>query len=177
MLAEEGAPPGEVVLPNASIWRSIVAEKYVVAKADEVPEGERIIVDVQGESIGVFHHEGAFYAIRNRCPHQGAELCKGLMVGLLESERPGQFRFDMGHKLLVCPWHGWEFDLRTGQSYFDPQRTRVRRFPVEVQDGEQVTSSLENEQAGGIHLAAGPYKLDLLPIAVEGEYLVVTLRG
>ena len=152
-------------------------DKYVVARADDVPEGERIIVEVEGESIGIFHHEGEFYAVRNKCPHQGAELCKGLMVGLLEAERPGQFRFDMTHKLLACPWHGWEFDLKTGESYFDPQRTRVRQFPVELQDGETVAQSVGGGQKDGIRLAKGPYKLDLLPVSVEEEYLVLTLRS
>ncbi len=152
-------------------------DKYVVARADDVPEGERVIVDVEGESIGIFHHDGEFYAVRNKCPHQGAELCTGLMVGLLEADRPGQFRFDMTRKLLACPWHGWEFDLKTGQSYFDPQRTRVRQFPVECKDGGSVAKSLTDEVHEGIHLVKGPYELDLLPISVEDEYLVVTLRS
>lgn len=153
------------------------SERYVVAKVADLPEGERIIVDVKGQSIGVFHEDGAFYAFRNRCPHQGAELCKGLVVGLLEAERPGEYRFDMGHKLLACPWHGWEFDLKTGQSYFDPQRTRVRQFPVDVEHGDAVARELADESDGGIRLAKGPYKLDLLPVEVEDDYLVVTLRA
>ena len=63
--------------------------------------------------------------------------------------------------LLRCPWHGWEFDIRTGQSWCDPDSVWVRRFEVTVQPGEQ--------------LARGPYVAETFPVSIEDEYLVVEL--
>ena len=151
-----------------------MTRKYVVARAGEIPEGGRVIVDAGGRSIGVFHVGGRYYALLNRCPHQGAELCRGDLVGVLESDRPGEYRFDAARKLLVCPWHGWEFDLATGQSYFDPVRTRVRPYPVSVEPGEAVAADAAPDRADAA-LEKGPFVAETLPIAVEDDYLVVTL--
>jgi nitrite reductase/ring-hydroxylating ferredoxin subunit len=140
--------------------------RYVVGKVADVPEGGRIIVDVNGRSIGIFNLAGEFFALLNRCPHAGAEMCRGDVVGEVSSERPGDYRFDGSRKFVVCPWHGWEFDLRTGRSYFDPLRTRVRRYEVEVQSGSAVS---------GTDRTPGPYTAETLEISVEDDYLVVDL--
>src|SRR5215213_8795800 len=100
-------------------------ESYVVARAQDIPEGERIIIDIQGRSVGVFNVEGRFYAILNRCPHKGAQLCKGDIIDEVVSERPGDIRLNHGRKLIACPWHGWEYDLETGQSWYSAQRQRA----------------------------------------------------
>jgi nitrite reductase/ring-hydroxylating ferredoxin subunit len=148
--------------------------KYVVARSTDVPEGERIIVDINQRSVGIFNVDGNYYAVLNRCPHQGAELCRGAMVSSFRSERPGQLEVDASRKYLACPWHGWEFDLATGQSYFDPMRTRVRPYPVEVERGELVAQDIE--QDGETRLVKGPHIAETLPISVEDDYLVITLR-
>lgn len=140
-------------------------QRHVVARADEIPEGERLIVEVGGRSIGIFRIGHRFYALLNRCPHAGAELCRGKLMGWMESDRPGEYRFDPERPLLVCPWHGWEFDVKTGQSYFDPKRTRARAFNVDVKDGADLPTELTE----------GPYRAERIPIEVDGEYLVVNL--
>jgi hypothetical protein len=61
--------------------------------------------------------------------------------------------------MLRCAWHGWEFDMRTGQSYFDPQHTRIRSYPVEIEDGEA--------------LAKGPYVAETFPVTIEESYVLV----
>ena len=63
--------------------------KYIVATIDEIPPGTRKIVDVAGRQIGVFNIKGEFFALRNRCPHQGGPLCEGQLSGLLEASVPG----------------------------------------------------------------------------------------
>ena len=66
-----------------------------------------------------------------------------------------------GEMLIRCPWHGWEFDLRTGQSWFDPERTRVRSYRVTVENaGEPVP---------------GPYVAERYGVTVEDSYVVVDL--
>jgi 3-phenylpropionate/trans-cinnamate dioxygenase ferredoxin subunit len=75
--------------------------------------------------------------------------------------------------MLTCPWHGWEFDIKTGQSYFDPVRMRARHYPVSVEDGKTVLQALESGQEEAV---PGPYRAEVYPVSVEDEYVVVTLR-
>jgi 3-phenylpropionate/trans-cinnamate dioxygenase ferredoxin subunit len=152
-----------------------LAEKFVVARTDDIPEGERLIVDVNGRSVGIFHVGSEYYALLNRCPHQGAELCKGDVIHMLESDRPGQYRFDLSRPLIACPWHGWEFELATGQSYFDPARTRVRPYRVVVETGAEVSDEIAAGEAEPSGLVKGPYTVETLPVSIEDDYVVVTL--
>ena len=135
--------------------------KHAVAKLDELPPGSRKIVLVAGRSIGVFNVDGELFAVRNTCPHQGASLCLGELYGVLESPAPGEYRYDGSTVMLRCPWHGWEFDLRTGLSWCDPARMRVRRYEVTVGPGGR---------------AAGPYTAETYPVTQgPGEQVFVEI--
>ena len=112
--------------------------RFVVGKADEIPPGSRKIVRVAGRSIGVFNVAGEYHAIRNRCPHQGAPLCEGKLWGALKSDAPGVFEYNGTKDIIACIQHGWEFSVRTGQSWCDPKRLRVRAYQVDVQEPEAV---------------------------------------
>ena len=135
--------------------------KYVVAAADEIPPGGRKIVDVAGRSIGVFNVDGEYFALRNRCPHQGGALCEGKLWGVLKADKPGAFEYSPTREILTCPWHGWEFHVRTGQSWCDPVRLRVRRYDVTVED------------APAPGMVKGPYLVETYPVTVEDKYIVV----
>jgi 3-phenylpropionate/trans-cinnamate dioxygenase ferredoxin subunit len=65
--------------------------RHVVAAAGEIPEGGRKLLTVAGREIGVFNIGGEYFALLNRCPHQGGELCKGTLIGLVTSSAPGDF--------------------------------------------------------------------------------------
>ena len=163
--------------------------RFVVGKCADFPEGARLIVEVQGRSIGIFKVDGRFHAILNRCPHRGAELCKGDVVGLVESERPGDVRLNRDRKFLVCPWHGWEYDLESGQSWFDASRTRARTFPVNIEEGDSLSAAVAEGSTRPLdetsamvvdpvmHRIKGPYIAELLPISIEEDYVVVSLRN
>src|SRR5919108_1165605 len=146
--------------------------KYVVAAADEIAPGQRKIVSLAGRSIGIFNVDGEYFALRNRCPHQGGALCEGKLWGSLEATAPGVFEYSPTKDILTCPWHGWEFHVRTGRSWCDPVRLRVRRFEVSLEDGRTVAAA-----AGGSPpapgLVRGPYVVETYPVSVEGTYLVV----
>jgi nitrite reductase/ring-hydroxylating ferredoxin subunit len=116
---------------------------HVIGPAAEIPPGGRRLVDVAGRSIGVFNVRGRYYALRNACPHQGAPLCVGEVCGTAAPSPPGEYRWEREGEILRCPWHGWEFDLLTGRSVFNPHGTRVRSYKVTVagsttQDRERV---------------------------------------
>src|SRR3712207_6412774 len=72
--------------------------------------------------------------------------CLGPTIGLVTADSPGEFRYEREGEILRCPWHGWEFDLTTGRSVFDPRRTRVRAYPVEVQTLQAETYPVEVER-------------------------------
>ena len=69
---------------------------------------------------------GAFYGLLNRCPHQGGSLCDGTITGLGPSAEasPGEYRIERRGEIIRCPWHGWEFDIRTGQSWVFAEQDR-----------------------------------------------------
>jgi 3-phenylpropionate/trans-cinnamate dioxygenase ferredoxin subunit len=109
-----------------------MAAAHPVGRVSELPPGERKIVTVGGRSIGVFNVHGSFYALRNACPHQGAPLCKGSVHGTAPDTEPGEYAWGREGEILRCPWHGWEFDLTTGRSLFNPHKVRVRSYDVSV---------------------------------------------
>jgi nitrite reductase/ring-hydroxylating ferredoxin subunit len=111
--------------------------RHVVGKVSELPPGSRKVVEVQGRSIGVFNVHGAYYAIRNLCPHQGAPLCRGIITGTTLPSQPGEYIWAREGEIIRCPWHGWEFDMTTGRSIFNPHKLRVKTYEVTVeQEGE-----------------------------------------
>lgn len=109
--------------------------RYVVAHADELAVGQRKIITVNGREIGIFNVDGTYYALRNRCPHRGAPLCRGRTSSLAISTEVGQVERIRHGEILKCPWHLWDFDLTTGQAIHDPQQ-RVRAYQVVVEGDE-----------------------------------------
>ena len=152
--------------------------RHVVAAADEIPPGGRKIVEVAGRSIGVFNLDGEYFALRNRCPHQGGALCEGKLWGVLRAQTPGAFDYQPSREILACPWHGWEFHVRTGQSWCEPQRLRVRRYPVMVEKGSAIDAGAAPARAPGANppragLVPGPYAVETYPVVIDGAYVVV----
>ena len=106
--------------------------KHVVAPISDIPPGGRKLVEVNGRAVVVFNLDGEFFALNNRCPHRGGSLCAGRQTALVQSSEPGEYRTSRKGEIIRCPWHSWEFDIRTGQSWCDPQRLRARRYQVSV---------------------------------------------
>ena len=113
-------------------------QRHVVGKVKELPPGERKLVRVGGESgIGVFNVKGCFYALKNLCPHKGGPLCQGRIRRHVTSPDVYQLKHEGIGEVLKCPWHQWEFDLRTGKALYD-SRLQAKTYPVTVEDGEIV---------------------------------------
>ena len=127
--------------------------------------GRLTTVVAAGRALCITRTEDGYGALDNRCPHQGGRLCDGLITGLAVGDRAGEFRMIRKGEMVRCPWHGWEFDIRTGQSWCDPTRLRVRRYEVTVE-----------EAAPAPGMVKGPYLVETYPVSVEGEYLVVEVR-
>jgi len=152
--------------------------KHVVASVEELPPGARKIVEVAGRSIGVFNVGGEFFALRNRCPHQGGPLCEGKQWGQLTARVPGEFEYGREGEIIGCGWHGWEFDIRTGQSWCEPERLRVRAYQVSVEPGAAIVEPAESPLAADPESpipgrVKGPYVAETYPVSVDGQYVVV----
>lgn len=123
--------------------------KHVVGRAGALAPGERRIVEADGRSIGIFNVGGTFYALRNSCPHQAAPLCLGSIKGMAMPSKPGEYFWTREGEILRCPWHGWEFDITTGCSIFNPHRTRVKAYEVTIEnqiDADDLDESVETFQ-------------------------------
>ena len=150
--------------------------KHIVATVDEIPSGQRKIVVIAGRSIGVFNLGGEYFALRNSCPHQGGELCKGNLTGFVTSTGPGEYLYSRQGEILRCPWHGWEFDVRTGQSWFDPARVRVRRYDVSVEP-EEPEEPIDAAPAPAPGLVQGPYVAETYSVTLEQRNILVDVPG
>ena len=111
----------------------------------------------------MFHVNGEFFALLNRCPHEGAPLEKAACIARLTSPEPGIYQRSRVGEFLRCAWHGWEFDMRTGQSWFDEKRFKIRSFPVAVERGEELAEDMKK----------GPYVAETFPVHVEDSYVIV----
>jgi nitrite reductase/ring-hydroxylating ferredoxin subunit len=163
-------------------------QRYVVAKTSDVQSGGRLLVDVAGREIALLNVDGVFYAVLNHCPHRGGALGMGNVVSLPTSSVPGEIQIDRDKKFLICPWHRWEFDLETGQSWcdaMDPGRRRyaVKPFDVQIAAGADLAQEDDNNTRGTEatvvdperHRVKGPYQATMLPVEVDDEYVIVTM--
>jgi nitrite reductase (NADH) small subunit len=110
------------------------ATRHEVARLEDFPPGSRRLLDVGRFGIGVFNVSGSLFALTNRCPHMGGPLCVGKVTGATTASRPYEMKWVRDGEILACPWHGWQFDVRTGETITKPVR-KVKRYPVYVEDG------------------------------------------
>jgi nitrite reductase/ring-hydroxylating ferredoxin subunit len=101
-----------------------VAEFIKVASISELELGSCKTVEVQGKAIALFNVGGKIYALDNTCLHQGGPLGEGRLEG----------------EVVTCPWHVWEFNVRTGEKVGEPS-LRVATYPVQV-DGDDIKVAL-----------------------------------
>ncbi|HEU4450037.1 MAG TPA: Rieske 2Fe-2S domain-containing protein [Gaiellaceae bacterium] len=92
---------------------------HTVARAEDVPPGSALVVQAGERELALFNVEGTLHATQGRCLHLGGPLGKGVLDGCVVS----------------CPWHGWQYDVRTGENEFD-RALALETFAVVVEDGD-----------------------------------------
>jgi nitrite reductase/ring-hydroxylating ferredoxin subunit len=92
-----------------------------VGKTGDFPSGQGRILEVKGKTIAIFHVEGRFYALDNTCLHRGGPIGDGELEGTN----------------VTCPWHGWRYDIKTGETAFNPA-AKLNIYTVRV-DGDEVS--------------------------------------
>jgi nitrite reductase/ring-hydroxylating ferredoxin subunit len=95
-----------------------MATKVKIAEAAEVSPGEVRVVEASGKPIALVNADGTLYALDNTCLHRGGPLGEGELSGFV----------------LSCPWHGWQWDVKTGASTNSPAM-KVACYPVTVEGG------------------------------------------
>lgn len=93
--------------------------RLLVGPVASIAEGEQKIVDAGDHSVGVFHHDGQWYALSNSCLHRGGPVCTGTLEGTT----------------LTCPWHGYQYDIRTGELLLDSSSC-LPTYKVTVQEDQ-----------------------------------------
>lgn len=90
------------------------------ANTGGVPEGECVTAVLKGQQVAIFNVGGELYATQSKCTHRGGPLCEGSLVG----------------DVVTCPWHGSQFNVRTGEVVQGPADEPLETFRVEVRDGK-----------------------------------------
>ncbi|MCI0329427.1 MAG: Rieske 2Fe-2S domain-containing protein [candidate division Zixibacteria bacterium] len=93
-----------------------MSEKIKVAAVGDIPPGERLVVEAGGKQIAVFNVNGQLVACDNTCLHRGGPLGEG----------------DIEEFLVTCPWHGWQYDLSTGECLMNP-KAKIPLYTVTVE--------------------------------------------
>jgi nitrite reductase/ring-hydroxylating ferredoxin subunit len=115
-----------------------MAEIFVI-KAAELKDGDRRIVKTPRGEIGVFAHEGTYYAYANTCSHTDGPVCEGLLIPKV-LEVLNEDKTYVGHTFsdqmnIVCPWHGWEYDLKTG-ACIGAKQHKLKKFETVIRSGD-----------------------------------------
>lgn len=116
-----------------------MAKAYLVARKDEFTEGGRRVVSCDGTEIGVFMVDGKLVAWHNECPHRSGPVCQGRIykrvVEPIDAEgKVRELAFEEGSANIVCTWHGYEYDLRTGVNQ-GWDKLRLKAAKLEEKDG------------------------------------------
>ena len=98
-----------------------------VADLAEVPPGEMVLVDVNGEEVALANVDGAIYAVSDTCTHMAGRLSQGMLEGAI----------------ATCPLHGGQFDVRTGAVASEPPEEALRCYRVEVSDDGEIFVALD----------------------------------
>ena len=133
---------GTAVVPASREGRGTRGEqRYVLCGLDDIPPGTVEGIRAGGRKLALTRLEdGSFRVVADTCPHQAAQLSLGSIERMWVSDTPGTHDQSESRNVLLCPWHGFEFDLETGGDPCVPGRPdlKLKTYRVEVEDGEVV---------------------------------------
>ena len=117
-----------------------MSTEVYAGRVTDFEDGRRALVEVDGREVFVFERDGRFHAFENVCRHMGGPVGEGVLIGKVEAilddeNRHLGDRFSTSEIHIVCPWHGWEYDIETGICAAD-RRIRLRRFEATTRAGE-----------------------------------------
>lgn len=115
--------------------------EVAVCLLGELTEGQPTVVETGGRRIVLVRWGERVFAVRDICPHMSASFAHGRVEARVTADHAGELTLACDEPMLVCPWHAWEFSLRTGRSPADPG-LRVGTYPVSVGEDGMVVVTL-----------------------------------
>lgn len=112
-----------------------------VCEYDDMVLDEFRTVEVGGREVCVVRTAVGVFAIGSKCPHQAANMCGGAVKGTMEPSERNEYRFAQEGEIVTCPWHGYEFSMRTGASVGGALKGRLGAYETEVRDGSVYCSA------------------------------------
>ncbi len=114
--------------------------EYSAGKVTDYADGDRKVVACGENEVGVFKVDGEFYAWHNRCAHRAGPVCQGrimkrVLEPVAEDRTVRSQEYDKSETNIVCPWHGYEFSIKTG-FHQGNARVRLRKAELMIRDGE-----------------------------------------
>jgi nitrite reductase (NADH) small subunit len=122
----------------------VTTERAVALPFSELPPGTSTTVKAFDTTVAIFNVEGQLFALSNHCPHHGGPLCHGRISGTALPSQPYEYSYGREGRVLTCPWHGWEFDLESGRTIFDPS-VGVKTYEARIEDGVIVLTRRRTE--------------------------------
>jgi len=124
-----------------AFWRHQQMREQKIGRTSEFKNGDRRIVFLGETEVGVFKDNDEFFAYSNTCVHQGGPACEGLIIAKVEEtimpDKTSRGLYFSDTELhFVCPWHGYEYDLKTGECVGD-RKLKLRRYEV-VRKGDDL---------------------------------------
>lgn len=114
-----------------------MTSRHLAHVADVPPAGEGALrCTADGVDIGLFRVGEQLVAWRDVCPHEAAPVCRGKVTGTRLESSVMEYRYGRAQEILRCPWHGWEFDLLTGEHLASGSGARLRSHPIEIRNGK-----------------------------------------
>lgn len=108
---------------------------HFVLPAADLAEGDRAIVEARGRDVAVFRVNDEFYAVGDHCPHMGGPCAEGRLTGLFAADESGELAYSRDNEILCCAWHGWEFDVTTGE-HLGGTKKRLLTYDTTVRNGD-----------------------------------------
>ena len=121
-----------------------------IGSASEFSDPGRKVIALDRFEVAVFKLDGEFFAYLNHCPHMGGPVCQGKMIAkvdeIIAADRTSRgMAFSKTRMHIVCPWHAYEFDIRTGV-HPGNSRARLRKVPVAISEGDVIVECPEVEE-------------------------------
>lgn len=114
--------------------------EFSAGRTSDYEDGDRKVVICGDKEIGIFKVDGEFYAWHNRCAHRAGPICQGRMMKrvlepVAEDRTVRAMQYDDNETHIICPWHGYEYSIRTGAHQGNP-RIRLLKADISIRDGK-----------------------------------------
>jgi nitrite reductase (NADH) small subunit len=113
-------------------------QEFVLGPVSDFPAGSHPIVEVGGRRVGIYNIGGEFFAVQNLCPHALGPICSVDATGTYVPSEPGTLVYGLEGRVLRCPWHGWEYDIATGEALYGVDKRKLATFAVAIDNGSVV---------------------------------------